>query len=220
MLFGRLGASCFRREAARRATEVYSQTTTTSHCFGLHPATGWIRSLDVEAIVSGSSRARLRPSTQQKPSLTLAASARLQAVAKKNWCVPKLTEEFRERMEDVLTLYERPHDPTEPVVCLDEQPYQLLEDVRLAQPAAPGRIAKQDYEYRRRGTCAIFVAVEPTAGRRHTWVHARRTKREFAYIVRDLLRRYPKARCVHLVLDNLNTHGLHSLREVLAKPER
>lgn len=120
-------------------------------------------------------------------------------------------------MEDVLTLYERPHDPDEPVICLDEQPYQLLEDIRPAEPAAPGRIAKQDYEYRRCGTCAIFVAVEPTAGRRHTWAHARRTKRDFALVVRALLKRYPKARRVHLVLDNLNTHRLHSLCETLGE---
>jgi hypothetical protein len=143
----------------------------------------------------------------------VAAPARPETVAKKNWCVPKLTEEFRERMEDVLTLYERTHNPAEPVVCLDEQPYQLLDDVRPPEPAAPGRLAKQDYEYRRCGTCSIFVAVEPTAGRRHTWVRQQRTKADFARVVRDLLRRYPKARRVHLVLDNLNTHSPSSLTE-------
>jgi transposase len=116
-------------------------------------------------------------------------------------------------MEDVLIVYERPHDPAEPVVCLDEQPYQLLDDVRPSEPVAPGRLAKQDYEYRRCGTCSIFVAVEPMAGRRHTWVRQRRTKADFARVVRDLSRRYPAARRIHLVLDNLNTHHPNSLIE-------
>ena len=61
--------------------------------------------------------------------------------------MPKLTEEFRERMEDVLTHYEKPHDPAKPVICLDEQPFQMLDHARAPQPAAPGRISKQDYEY-------------------------------------------------------------------------
>ena len=57
-------------------------------------------------------------------------------MAKKTWCIPKLTEEFRERMEDVLDQYEKPYDATEPVICMDEQPYQLLDDVRPCEPAA------------------------------------------------------------------------------------
>ena len=93
----------------------------------------------------------------------MAEDARSEAVAKKTWCVPKLTEEFRERMEDVLDQYEKPYDPVEPVICLDEQPYQLLDDARPSQRAAPGKLAKHDYEYRRCGTCSIFVAVEPAA---------------------------------------------------------
>jgi len=127
--------------------------------------------------------------------------------------VPKLTEEFRERMEDVLMQYEKPHDPAKPVICLDEQPFQMLDHVRAPQPAAPGRIAKQDYEYRRCGTCCAFVAVEPTAGRRHVWVRRHRKRTDFARVIRDLLKRYPKARRIHLVLDNLNTHNPQSLIE-------
>jgi hypothetical protein len=87
-------------------------------------------------------------------------------VAKKTWCVPELTDEFRERMEDVLDQYEKPFDPSEPVICLDEQPYQMVDDVRPPQWVAPGKIAKQDYEYCRCGTCSVFVAVEPQAGKR------------------------------------------------------
>jgi transposase len=116
-------------------------------------------------------------------------------------------------MEDVLTVYERLHNPAEPVICLDVQPHQLLDDVRSSESAAPGRIARQDYEYRRCGTCSVFMAVEPTAGRRHTWVRPQRTKTDFARVMRDLLRRYPRARRVHVMLDNLNTHGAHALIE-------
>ena len=95
--------------------------------------------------------------------------------------------------------------PKEPVICLDEQPYQLLDDTRPSQGAAPGKIAKQDYEYRRGGTCSIFVPVEPTAGKRFAQARRQRMRADFARFVRDLLQRYPKARQVHLVLDNLNT---------------
>ena len=79
-------------------------------------------------------------------------------MAKKTWCVPELTDEFRERMEDVLDQYEKPLDPAEPVICLDEQPYQMIDDTRAPEQAQPGRIAKQDYEYRRCGTCSVFPA--------------------------------------------------------------
>lgn len=114
-------------------------------------------------------------------------------------------------MEGTLRQYEKPLDPREPVVCLDEQPYQMVEDARPSEPASPGKIAKQDYEYRRGGTCSVFVAVEPKAGKRFTQARRHRKRADFARFVRDLLRRYPDAERVHLVLDNLNTHNDKSL---------
>lgn len=134
-------------------------------------------------------------------------------MAKKTWCIPKLSDEFRERMGDVLDQYERPYDAKEPVICLDEQPYQLLGDTRPPEPAAPGKAAKEDYEYRRCGTCSVFVAVEPQGGRRFVQARRHRKRADFARFVRDLLRRYPEARRIHLVLDNLNTHNEKSLWE-------
>ncbi len=116
-------------------------------------------------------------------------------------------------MEDVLDQYEKPHDPAEPVICMDEQPYQMLDQVRPFQRAAPGKAAKEDYEYRRCGTCSIFVAVEPTGGKRFVQARRHRKRADFARFVRDLLRRYPQARRIHLVLDNLNTHNEKSLIE-------
>jgi hypothetical protein len=116
-------------------------------------------------------------------------------------------------MQDVLDQYEKPYDATEPVICMDEQPYQLLDDVRPSEPAAPGKAAKEDYEYRRCGTCSVFVAVEPKGGKRFVQARRHRKRANFARFVRDLLRRYPKARRIHLVLDNLNTHNAKSLTE-------
>ena len=143
--------------------------------------------------------------------------ARPEAVAKKTWCVPKLNDEFRERMEDMLALYEKPLDPSEPVVCLDEQPYQMVDDTRPSERVAPGKVAKQDYEYRRSGTCSVFVSVQPQAGKRFVQAKRHRKRPDFARFVRDLLRRYPDAERVHLVMDNLNTHNEKSLIETFGE---
>lgn len=140
-------------------------------------------------------------------------------MAKKTWCVPELTEEFRESMEDVLHQYEKPLAPKEPVICLDEQPYQMVDDVRPPESATPGKVAKQDYEYRRCGTCSVFVAVEPKGGKRFVRVRRHRKRADFARFVRDLLQRYPQARRIHLVLDNLNTHNEKSLVETFGSQQ-
>ena len=116
-------------------------------------------------------------------------------------------------MEDVLDTYAKPLSAAEPVICLDEQPYQLLDDTRPAQPIQPGQPAKQDYEYRRCGTCSLFVAVEPKGGRRYVQARRQRKRGDFARFLRDLLHRYPRAQRIHLVLDNLNTHNEKSLWE-------
>jgi hypothetical protein len=120
-------------------------------------------------------------------------------------------------MEDVLDQYEKCLDAREPVICLDEQPYQLLDHTRPPQPSRPGRPGKQDYEYRRCGTCSLFVAVEPKAGKRFVQARRQRRRADFARFVRDLLKRYPQARRIHLVLDNLNTHNAQSLVETFGR---
>lgn len=116
-------------------------------------------------------------------------------------------------MEDILEQYEKPHDPDEPVICLDEQPYQMLDDVRSPESAAPRKAAKQDYEYRRCGTCSVFVAVEPKGGKRFVQARRHRKRADFARFVRDLLKKYPQAKRIHVVLDNLNTHNVKSITE-------
>ncbi len=90
-------------------------------------------------------------------------------------------------MEDVLTVYQRPYDPAAPVVCMDEQPVQLVKETRQPIPAAPGRPARIDYEYARAGTANIFIFTEPLAGWRGVPVTERRTKIDWAYAVRELL---------------------------------
>ena len=120
-------------------------------------------------------------------------------------------------MEDVLALYERPYDPQEPVICFDEKPVSLHADVRPPRPARPGHIAKRDNEYRRCGTANIFAIVEPKAGRHLSFVTPNRSGRAFALAIEGLVAKYPDARTIHLVLDNLNIHDQSSLVPVFGK---
>lgn len=123
-------------------------------------------------------------------------------------------------MEDVLDLYAEPADPRRPQICVDELNYQLLSHVHTPRPPAPGQVAKVDYEYRREGTCNLFVALEPLAGRRVIQVTERRTAVDFAHFLRHLLVDcYPHAEKLRLVLDNLNTHSPACLYEAFGAPE-
>jgi hypothetical protein len=131
------------------------------------------------------------------------------------WCIPQLDAEYVEKMEDVLKVYERPYNQAEPVVCLDEKPVSLHAQVRPSQPARPGRLAKRDSEYERRGTANIFCAVEPKAGRHFTFATPDRSGFEFAKVIFQLALRYADAKKIHLVLDNLNIHRRKSLTDAL-----
>lgn len=119
-------------------------------------------------------------------------------------------------MYDLLALYARPYNRREPVVCVDEKSKQLLAHTRPALPGGCGILRKEDYEYRRAGTCNLFVAVEPQVGQREVQVTARRTKQDFVSFVRHLVNTVYASACrVHLVLDNLNTHFRSTFVEVL-----
>jgi hypothetical protein len=132
------------------------------------------------------------------------------------WCIGKITAEYRERMYALCDLYALAYDAQEPVVCVDEKSTQLLASSRADLDAQPGQIAKQDYEYVRKGTRNLFVAVEPKGGHREVAVTLRRTKVDFVQFVEGLLRTvYAGVRKLHLVLDNLNTHFRGSFEEVL-----
>jgi DDE superfamily endonuclease len=123
-------------------------------------------------------------------------------------------------MEDVLEVYTRPYDPRRPQVCLDETSRQLLAEVNLPHPLAPGRPARQDYEYQRRGVCNLFLVTEPLAGWRHVTVSDRRARIDWAHCIKDLVEvHYPDAERIVLVQDNLNTHTPASLYEAFPPAE-
>src|SRR5215207_4737880 len=106
-------------------------------------------------------------------------------------------------MEDVLGVYTRPYDPLRPQVCLDETSRQLLGEVTPSLPLAPGRPARQDYEYQRGGVCNLFLVTEPLAGWRQVMVSGRRTRIDWARCIKDLVDvHYPDAEQIVLVQDN------------------
>jgi transposase len=112
---------------------------------------------------------------------------------KKMWCVADLDDEYITKMEDVLEVYERPYDPQQPVVCIDEKPITLHADVRPSSPALPGREARRDNEYERCGTANVFCAIEPKAGRHFTFPTPDRSGFEFAQVVVTLALAYSQA---------------------------
>ena len=112
----------------------------------------------------------------------------------KMWCVPEITGEFVDRMEDVLRLYGRKLDPAEPVVCLDERPVVLREDARRGEAMKAGKLARTDYEYVRCGTANIFCIVEPLTGRRLTFATPNRKSPAFVRALRKIAQRYRSAR--------------------------
>jgi hypothetical protein len=128
--------------------------------------------------------------------------------------VAELNEAYIAKMEDVLEVYERPYDSAQPVVCLDEKPVTLHADLRPASPAVPGREARRDNEYERRGTANVFFAVEPKAGRHFTFATPNRAAFQFAQVAFRLAVQYPEAETIHLVMDNLNIHGRKSLTDL------
>ena len=123
-------------------------------------------------------------------------------------------------MEDVLDVYELPYDPMYPVVCMDEKPYQLLDDVRQPLPVRPGDNQKTDSEYKRNGTCSRFAFVEPLGGRHHVSVHEHRTAIDWAMGIKYLSdEMFPDAKKIILVMDNLNTHKAASLYKAFPPSE-
>jgi hypothetical protein len=126
-----------------------------------------------------------------------------------------MTSDFIWHMEDVLDLYEHPYDPKNPVICFDERPCQLIGDSVIPIPIKPGSPKKEHYEYVRNGTCCIFLAFEPLAGKRLICVKEHRTKVDYADFMKMLADQYPEAESIRLVQDNLNTHTVGSFYEAL-----
>jgi DDE superfamily endonuclease len=124
------------------------------------------------------------------------------------------------RMEDVLDLYDEPYDPKRPVICFDETPYQLIEEVRKPLPPEPNQPERYDFEYKRNGSVNLFAFFQPLAGWRHIEVTQRRTKVDFALQMKNLVDiYYSEAEVIRLVVDNLNIHNPAALYEVFEPQE-
>jgi len=123
-------------------------------------------------------------------------------------------------MEDVLEVYAEPYDPKRPKVCFDETPKQLIAETRVPLPAQPGQVERYDYEYRRNGTCNLFMFFEPDRGWRHIAITEHRTLVDFAQQMKWLVdEAYPEADVVRVILDNLNTHRAAALYEAFPPSE-
>jgi hypothetical protein len=134
------------------------------------------------------------------------------------WVIPPEADcEFVAGMEEVLGTYEKAHDADCPVVCMDEQPVQLIGETRVPIPATRDHPKRVDYEYERKGTASIFLFAEPLSGFRRATARERRTKVDWAHEVSHLLdSRYAKCAKITLVCDNLNTHTRGAFYEAFA----
>ena len=137
------------------------------------------------------------------------------------WCLPgPPSAEFVCAMEDVLDVYTRPYDPRRPTVCLDETSKQLVGEVQAPLPAMPGYPARYDHHYVRNGVANVFMMLEPLTGRCHVQVTQRRTSKEWAQAIKDLVDRYyPEADTLTVVMDNLSSHKKAALYDVFAPQE-
>jgi len=131
----------------------------------------------------------------------------------KMWCVPELDDEYINRMEDILKVYERPFNPSRPVICIDEKPVPLIGNKYNKTASSPGKIGKKDYEYTRNGSVNVFCGVEPLKGKYINKVTENRKRPEFAKFLNGLNNRYKSADKIILVMDNLNIHTKKSLVE-------
>ena len=137
----------------------------------------------------------------------------------KTWCIGEINSRFLACMERVLWLYSLPCDPAYPVVCFDERPCFLIGEEVAPLNAKPGQVAKEHYAYTKNGSARLLAAIEPLTGRRLVHVQRQRTKREYALFLQALAARYPAARQIRPVRDNLNTHDASSLYETFPPEE-
>ncbi len=138
------------------------------------------------------------------------------------WCIPPEHDAaFVAHMEQVLEVYKRPYDAKHPVVCMDEQPKQLIAETRKSVPAAPGQASREDYEYVREGVCNVWMFVEPLGGWRDVRITASKTAVDWAQQVRCVVDdpHFCGAERITLVCDNLNTHTLAALYQAFAPAE-
>lgn len=126
---------------------------------------------------------------------------------------------FIARMEEILYLYALEYDPLYPLVCFDERPCFLIGDVVSGLEMKAGKVARHHYAYEKNGSCALLMAIEPKTARRLAQVHAQRTKREYAHFMKELAWRYPEAKKIRVIQDNLNTHSTSAFYETFSAEE-
>jgi hypothetical protein len=122
-------------------------------------------------------------------------------------------------MEQVLDVYKRPYNADYPVVCMDESPKQLIRETKIPVPMKSGQVARQDFEYERCGISNIFMTSEPLKGKRYVKVTERRTKADWAMLIKEIASYYKDAKKITLVMDNLSTHKPSALYEAFAPQE-
>ena len=122
-------------------------------------------------------------------------------------------------MEQVLDCYEKPYDLNYPVVCFDERPCQLIDDVLQPMPVKEGQPKREDYHYKRNGTAVVLAAIEPMIGKRIVSVQKQKTKKDYAEFMIEIAKQYSKAKKIILIQDNLNTHNPSSFYENMPAKE-
>lgn len=132
---------------------------------------------------------------------------------KRQWCLTKIDSNFIWSMENVLNIYERAYAPENPVICFDERPCQLIENILVPSPVEPGKTKREDYHYKRNGICVVLLAIEPLTGKRVVEVSQRKTKTDYARFMKKVVMAFPEAKKITLVQDNLNTHNPSSFYE-------
>jgi transposase len=126
---------------------------------------------------------------------------------------------FIARLEQILHLYALPIDERYPVICFDERPCFLIGEVVAGLEMKAGQAARQHYAYEKKGSCVLLMAIEPKTGKRVAEVSDRRTKLDYARFMKALAERYPKAKKIRVVQDNLNTHSTSAFYEALEAEE-
>ena len=173
----------------------------------------------LDLIVEKAKEAKLVESMSRSTVSVILREHDLKPWRQKSWCVGKIDDEYVEKMEDVLEVYERPFSEREPLVCLDEKMVHLTEDIRPPIGWLPGKEKKVDYEYIRNGSANVFCAVFPHDGIYVNRVTKKRTNSDFAKFLASLERKLPDADKIVLVMDNLNTHKKGALIDFYGEKE-
>ncbi len=131
----------------------------------------------------------------------------------------KMEATFIARMEQILHLYAVPYSEQYPVVCFDERPCFLIGESVAGLAMKAGVPKREHYAYEKNGSCALLMAIEPKTAKRVARVFDRRTKQEYAQFMKELAARYPEAKKMRVVQDNLNTHSISSFYETFSAAE-